>query len=241
MWRGNVSAILYFQCSTSPLDATSSPSTRLWFTTCHRRGRQSNCFTLILRSRGSYRGLCPHATSPQKHCGFQRAYLCAARPFPPLPLHALAVDSVHLDRAHDTSVVGPISRPLSASFCSPLPLFETRRFPYARVLCASPIFRTHRLFQPGLERRDPRRISLFDARRPSVKFAFPLHIYARFLFFFFAALVDNDDISAIYVRALKCKFQRGNGCRAERWPGGRFDVRNSGGRRGVTRRLLHAN
>lgn len=68
---------------------TASPSTRLWFTTCHGRGRQSNCFTLILRSRGSYRSASlPTRDVPAKALWFPTAYLCATRPFPPLPLLA---------------------------------------------------------------------------------------------------------------------------------------------------------
>lgn len=68
---------------------TASPSTRLWFTTCHSRGRQSNCFTLILRSRGSYRSASlPTRDVPAKALWFPAAYLCATRPFPPLPLLA---------------------------------------------------------------------------------------------------------------------------------------------------------
>lgn len=124
-----VSAILYFQCSTTPLDAA-SPSTRLWFTTCHRRGRQSNCFTLILRSRGSYRGrVSAHTRRPRKSIVVSSA-LIYARPgrFRPFRF-ALWPLTRFTWTAHDTSVVGPISRPLSAclSFCcSPLPLFERR-------------------------------------------------------------------------------------------------------------------
>lgn len=103
------SAILYFQCSTSPPDAA-SPSTRLWFTTCHRRGRQSNCFTLILRSRGSYRGrVSAHTRRPRKSIVVSSA-LIYARPGRFRPFRFTLWPLTRFTwTAHDTSVVGPIS------------------------------------------------------------------------------------------------------------------------------------
>ena len=124
--------------------------------------------------------LCPHATSPQKHCGFQRAYLCAARPFPPLPLRALAVDSVHLDRARHFC-----RRPHLPPIVS-LPLFlllasssfrETRRFPYRREFYALRLF-----LGPTWPPWRTTGFSLFHARRRhSVKFAFPILFLSLFL------------------------------------------------------------
>lgn len=176
---GNVSAILYFQCSTtSPLDAT-SPSTRLWFTTCHRRGRQSNCFTLILRSRGSYRGrVSAHTRRPRKSIVVSSA-LIYARPgrFRPFRF-ALWPLTRFTWTSHDTSVVGPISRPLSASFCSPLPLFERRGDFHTREFYALRLF----LGPTSLSTWRTTGFSLRRAERHSVKFAFPI-FFSFFLFF----------------------------------------------------------
>lgn len=123
--------------------------------------------------------LCPHATSPQKHCGFQRAYLCAARPFPPLPLRALAVDSVHLDLARHFCRRPHLPAIVSLLLLASSSFRETWRFPYARVLCASPIFRTHVSFNLAWRTTG---FSLRRAERHSVKFAFPT--FFSFLLFF---------------------------------------------------------
>lgn len=227
---GNVSAILYFQCSTtSPLDAA-SPSTRLWFTTCHRRGRQSNCFTLILRSRGSYRGrVSAHTRRPRKSIVVSSA-LIYARPgrFRPFRF-ALWPLTRFTWTSHDTSVVGPISRPLSASFCSPLPLFERRGDFHTREFYALRLF----LGPTSLSTWRTTGFSLRRAERHSVKFAFPIF----FLFFF--SFCPRGQWWYFLKRpcALKCKFQKGSEKMAQSTDS--FDVTSSGG--GVMRRLLHAN
>lgn len=228
----NVSAILYFQCSTtSPLDAA-SPSTRLWFTTCHRRGRQSNCFTLILRSRGSYRGrVSAHTRRPRKSIVVSSA-LIYARPgrFRPFRF-ALWPLTRFTWTSHDTSVVGPISRPLSASFCSPLPLFERRGDFHTREFYALRLFLgpTSLSTWPG-EPLDFPSVEPSDTR---------LNLPSRFFFLFFFSFCPRGQWWYFLKRpcALKCKFQKGSEKMAQSTDS--FDVTSSGG--GVMRRLLHAN